>query len=48
MPKLGGEEKERANKDNQYYPIWIKLEKASNLSNLYPEPAKQKLKELIK
>lgn len=46
--KLGGPEKERMNKDNQYYPEWIDLDTASNLSNLYPEGAKEKIKELFK
>lgn len=46
--KLGGPEKEKMNKNNQYYPEWIDLDTASNLSNLYPEEAKRKIKELIK
>lgn len=47
-PKLSGPEKERMNENNQYYHKWIDLNAASNLSNLYPEEAKLKLKELIK
>lgn len=44
IPELGGEEKNRMNKDNQYYPVWIELDKISNLDNLYPEKAKEKIK----
>ena len=47
-PKIGGPEKERMNKDNQYYPAWIDLNKIQDLSNLYPEEAKRKIGELIK
>jgi len=47
-PKLGGPEKERMDKNNQYHPEWIELDIASNLSNFYPEEARKKLKELIK
>jgi len=46
--KLGGPEKERMNENNQYYPEWVDLDKISDLSNLYPEEARQKIKELIK
>jgi len=46
--KLGGPEKERMNENNQYYPEWMDLDTASNLSNLYPEEARRKIKELIK
>jgi len=42
-PKLGGEEKQRINKNNQYYPIWIKLDKLASLNSLYPRPAKAKV-----
>lgn len=42
-PKLGGEEKQRMNKDNQYYPVWIELGKLADLDNLYPELAKEKI-----
>jgi len=44
---LSGPEKERMNKNNQYYPIWLDLNKVSDLPNLYPEEARQKVKELI-
>ena len=47
-PALGGPEKERMNRNNQYYPEWVDLATASNLSNFYPEEARQKIKELIK
>ncbi|MBU2563959.1 NUDIX domain-containing protein [Patescibacteria group bacterium] len=46
--KLGGEEKERMNKNNQYYPIWIDLNKILKLSNLYPIEARQKVVNLFK
>ena len=39
QPKLGGEEKQRMNKNNQYYPVWIELNKVKDLNNLYPESA---------
>jgi len=45
-PKLGGEEKERMSKNNQYFPVWLKIDEAINLLNLYPEQAKDKLKNL--
>lgn len=44
-PKLSGEEKERMNENNQYYPTFIKLNDIDNL-NLLPETAKQKMKSL--
>lgn len=47
VPKLSGEEKERMNEDNQYYPFWYGLDKIKHLSNLYPEQAKQKVEKLI-
>lgn len=46
-PKLGGPEKERMSENNQYYPEWLDLSVASNLSNLYPEEAKEKIKKLF-
>lgn len=46
--KLGGEEVERMNKDNQYYPQWIDLDRFIKLNNLYPELAKKKVIELYK
>jgi len=44
--KLGGEENERMNKNNQYYPQWISLRGLSRINNLYPELAKDKIMEL--
>lgn len=41
--KLGGEEKQRMNKNNQYYPIWIDLNKISNMDNLYPREARERV-----
>ncbi len=46
-PKLGGEEKERMNKNNQYYPTYIDLYKITKLI-LYPESAKNKIIDGIK
>lgn len=48
IPKLGGPEKKRMNKDNQYYPTWVDLNKISNLSNLYPEEAREMINEISK
>jgi len=47
QPKLGGEEKQRMNQDNQYYPIWMDLDKIKSLDNLYPQEAKLKIIEEI-
>jgi len=47
-PKISGDEKERMSKNNQYFPTWLNLKKATKLSNLYPEKAKQKVEMLIK
>ena len=43
QPKLGGEEKQRMNQDNQYYPIWLDLDKIQLLDNLYPKEARLKV-----
>ena len=48
VPEIGGPEKKRMNKNNQYYPTWIDLNKISKLSNLYPEEARERIKELFK
>jgi len=47
ISKIGGEEKERMNENNQYYPVWKELSEILDLSNLYPESAKQKVVETI-
>lgn len=47
VPKIGGPEKKRMNKNNQYYPTWIDLNKISNLSNLYPEEGRSKIKDYL-
>jgi len=47
IPELSGPEKERMNGNNQYYPVWLDLNKALNLPNLYPEEARQRIKKLI-
>ena len=46
IPELSGPEKERMNENNQYYPEWMDLDKASNLVNFYPEEAIIKLSQL--
>ena len=46
QPWLGGEEKQRMNENNQYYPVWVELDKLADLGNLYPELAKGKIIEL--
>jgi len=47
IPKVGGPEKKRMNKDNQYYPTWVELNKIQDLSNLYPEESRSRIKKLI-
>ena len=44
--RLGGEEKQRMNDNNQYYPIWVELDKLADLDNLYPKLAKEKIQVL--
>lgn len=46
-PILGGEEKDRMNKANQYHPMWRDLGEIKSLFNLYPELARQKIEEII-
>ncbi len=43
QPKLGGEEKQRMNQDNQYYLVWMDLDKIRSLDNLYPQEARLKI-----
>ena len=45
-PKLSGEEKERMNENNQYYPVWLDLQEALKLDNLYPHEVRDKLSDL--
>jgi len=47
VPELGGPEKERMNKNNQYYPEWHNLSEALNCPTLYPEEAKVRLKQFL-
>lgn len=47
-PKLGGPEKERMNENNQYYPEWKELNQLKELTNLYPEEAKDKIEKINK
>ncbi len=47
IPKLGGEEEERMNENNQYYPTYVELNEITDL-NLYPELAKKKAEKLVK
>ncbi len=44
--QLGGPEKERMNEQNQYFPEWFNLIKASELKNLMPREAINKLRSL--
>src|SRR3989344_5095980 len=37
------QEQEKFTGNNQYYSIWVDLETANNLENLFPEEAKEKL-----
>ena len=46
-PKLGGPEKEKMNEQNQYYPEWFNLVKASELKNLLPREAVDKIRRLL-
>lgn len=48
IPKLGGPEKERMNKNNQYYPQWKSLNQLKELTNLYPEEAKNRVKKFMR
>jgi len=48
QPKLGGEEKQRMNQNNQYYPVWMDLDKIQSLDNLYPREAKLRIIEEVK
>ena len=45
--QLGGEEAERMNEQDQYYPTWVELAKINSMQNLVPEVAKQKLLEVM-
>lgn len=47
-PKLSGEEKERMDENNQYYPEWIGLDAIPELSNLYPKEANEKINKIYK
>lgn len=47
-PRLGGPEKIRMNRNNQYYPEWKELNQLKELTNLYPKEAKDKIEESIK
>jgi len=44
--ELGGPEKERMKKSNQYYPEWWELMRATELKNLFPREAVKKLRRL--
>lgn len=46
-PTLGTEEKDRIAKNNRYFPEWKNSSEIKNLSNLYPQSAKQKVEEMI-
>ncbi|MEK7536929.1 MAG: NUDIX domain-containing protein [Patescibacteria group bacterium] len=46
VPELGGPEKERMNKENQYHLEWVELPDIQNLNNLYPQEAVEKLEKI--
>ncbi len=46
--KLGGPEKKRMNKNNQYYPEWKNLKQLKKLTNLYPEGAKSRIEKFMR
>lgn len=46
-PKLGGPEKRRMNKNNQYYPEWKSLNQLKKLTNLYPKEAKNRVEKFM-
>ncbi len=48
IPKLGGPEKKRSNKNNQYHLEWIPPTAVEATTDLYPREAREKLVELIK
>ncbi len=44
--RLGGEEKETMNENNQYHLIWFKLKEAFSLKDLFPKEARNKLQDI--
>ncbi len=48
IPQLGGEEKERSSKDNQYHLEWVSFPEVAKIEDLYPKEAKNMLVEFIK
>lgn len=46
-PKLGGPEKEKMNKNNQYFIEWKNLSEIAGLPNLYPEKAREKVEKIL-
>ncbi|MGC9603263.1 MAG: NUDIX domain-containing protein [Minisyncoccia bacterium] len=46
-PQIGGPERQRMSENNFYEAKWFNLEEGLNLKNLFPEEARNKLKELI-
>ena len=47
IPQLNGEEKERMNENNQYISVWIKVSEATDMPNLHPKEAREKLKSYL-
>ncbi|MCL4387342.1 MAG: NUDIX domain-containing protein [Patescibacteria group bacterium] len=45
--ELGGPEKERMNKNNQFLPEWVPIKEMKKMDNLYPKEAKEKLVDLL-
>jgi len=43
IPEIGGPEKERMTKENQYHIEWIKLTEAIKMDNIYPKEAVVKI-----
>jgi 8-oxo-dGTP diphosphatase len=44
---LGGEEAQRMNEKDQYYPTWVDVATLREMNNLVPDVAKQKVVELL-
>lgn len=46
--QLGGEELERMDESDQFYPEWHDMEEAASMKDLFPEKARLKLFEMLK
>ena len=47
IPKIGGPEKERATKENQYHIAWLSIEELKKSPNIFPQEGVEKLIELL-